>query len=121
MADLTILVREKSRPTVDFADNTAWKDKAGRVVDITGWTLKLAVKRLITDPDSQVLFDLAASIVTAAQGAYKFTLDLSHTAFPPGTYPAEIRVWTSAPGSNPPNDSKTVDFVIESAVKLSEV
>jgi hypothetical protein len=121
MAELTINVREKSRPTVDFADVTAWKDKAGRVVDITGWTLKLVVKRLVTDPDSQVLFDLTGTIVTATEGAYRFTLDLSHTAFPPGTYPAEVRVWTAAPGSNPPNDAKSVDFIIEPAIKLSEV
>lgn len=45
----------------------------------------------------------------------------AHTALMPGTYPGQIRWWNSAPGAaEPPDDTWSVDFIVQPAVRLIE-
>lgn len=121
MADFTIRVREKSRPTVVFAGTTAWKDRSNLPQDITGWVLKLAVKPTFDAPDSEVIFDLTATLgADPTQGEFYFAMTQEQTCLAPGTYPAEIRVWSSGSTSLPPHDGRSVDFVVEPAIKIVE-
>ena len=117
MADIQISVRQNTRPIItrvlrDFRNES----NPVAVVNITGYALKLSVKREITDSDSDAVFDLSASIVTAASGTYRFTLTPEHTFLPAGTYPGEIRWWTDGTATNPPHDALSVDFIIQTAV-----
>lgn len=88
----------------------------GGAVDITGYTIKLIVKNRLSSDDARKLFDLAASIVTAASGIYKFTFTSAHTCLPRGTYAAELRWWAGT-ASGPPDDAIDVDFVVLDAVE----
>lgn len=84
--------------------------------DITGYTIKLIVKNSLEDADARALFDLAATLVTATAGVYKFTFTTAHTCLPAGTYPGQIRWWTSG-STVAPADSIDVDFVVVDAVR----
>ena len=86
------------------------------VQDLTGYTIKLIVKNQISDIDARALFDLTASVVTAASGQYLFTFTTVHTCLPAGTYPGEIR-WWSGSTSIAPDDAIAVDFIVEEAAK----
>jgi len=117
MADILLSVRQNTRPTItrvmrDFRNES----NPGAVVNITGYALKLSVKREITDADTDAIFDLSASIVTAASGTYRFTLTPEHTFLPAGVYPGEIRWWTDGTTTNPPHDALSVDFEIQASV-----
>jgi hypothetical protein len=117
MADILLSVRQNTRPTItrvmrDFRNES----NPNAVVNITGYALKLSVKRAITDADSDAVFDLSASIVTAASGTYRFTLTPEHTFLPTGVYPGEIRWWTDGTTTNPPHDALSVDFEIQTSV-----
>ena len=117
MADIRLSVRQNTRPTItrvmrDFRNES----NPNAVVNITGYALKLSVKRAITDADSDAVFDLSASIVTAASGTYRFTLTPEHTFLPAGVYPGEIRWWTDGTTTNPPHDALSVDFEIQASV-----
>lgn len=84
--------------------------------DITGYTIKLIVKNSIEDLDARALFDLSASLVTAAAGVYSLTFTTAHTCLPAGTYPGQIR-WWSGGTTVAPNDSIDVDFVVVEATR----
>lgn len=114
----TITVRRNSRPVItrvlyDFRN----EEDPEAVVDITDYVFKLIVKPFADSTDAQAFFDLQASTVTAANGTYRFTLTPEHTCMRPGTYPAEIRWWSSAVAAGvPPLDSISIDFVVEDRV-----
>ena len=124
MADITITVREGSAP----GDLTfVLKDRRNEVdplaeVDITGYAFKFIVKPTVDSDDDEAFFDLSGSIVTAADGEYKFTLNATHTFFLPGTYPGEIRWWSGGAPSTaePPTDSLSVDYVVEPKIRQNE-
>lgn len=118
MADEQVFVSQNSNLTLTkilrkFRDE---RDPLG-AVNITGYTIRFMVKRFDTDPDAAALVDLAASIVTAADGVYAIALTPAHTFMTPGTYPAEYRWWTAAPAAgDPPADRRTVDYIVTKAI-----
>lgn len=85
-------------------------------LDITGYTIKLIVKNALSDDDARALFDLAATLVTAAGGVYRFTFTTAHTCLPAATYPGQIR-WWSGGATVAPTDSQDVDFVVVEAAR----
>jgi hypothetical protein len=123
MADRTITVRRVTTPTRTFiltnADLGSENDPEG-AVDITNYVFKLLVKYDSTPgefTDAQAAVDATGAIVTAASGIFKFDLSVHHTNLPPGTWPGEIRFWTSSPASGePPDGVLTVDYVVEEAI-----
>lgn len=123
MADLRILVPQFAQPVLGFL-MTDFRNLAdpGAVVDITGYTIKLAVKRDVNDPDSYELFDLTASLdADPTTGKYYFTFTREHTCFRPDTYPGEVRWWAAGlvPATDLPTDRQTVDYIVQQAVDVS--
>lgn len=98
-----------------FRDETR-RDTA---VDITGYTIKLIVKKRLSDDDTLALFDLEASIEDAESGVYKLTFTTAHTCLAHGTYKGLLRVWDGA-ASGSPKDAFPLDFVVTEAVKRYE-
>ena len=117
MAELTVNVREKSRPVVDII----WRDRQGNVEDITGKQFKFSIKPTAASPDSTVMFDLAGTIPLGTDGKVRLTMTLAHTAFKPGTYYGSLRRWDAAdPLTDPPRDARSADYVIAAASKITE-
>ena len=124
MPSVTIEVHEGTEPgdqTFVMRDFRNASDPTA-VVDITGYAFKLIVKRELDDPDSACLFDLTGSIVTAADGTYKFTLTLAHTCMPAGDYIGQIRWWSGgAPGTEEqPTDAIDCTYRVIGRVRLNE-
>jgi hypothetical protein len=119
MASETITVRYNSSPVITRilrdSRNEVDPDAA---VNITGYTIKLIVKQSAELADSRAWFDLAASIVTAADGSYRFTMTPEHTSIPAGSWPGEIR-WWSGSTDNPPTDATQILFVVEESLDLA--
>ena len=90
---------------------------SGNAVSISGWTIKLIVKRLPTDSDDNALFDLTAQIVSPSTGTYRYNFTPDHTAIQPGTYFAEERWWTSYAANKAPTDRRTESFVVQEPVQ----
>ncbi len=88
-------------------------------VDITGYTIKLIVKKRLSDEDALAFFDLEASIEDAENGVYKLTFTTAHTCLAHGTYKGLLRVWGGA-ASGSPKDAFPLDFVVTEAVKRYE-
>lgn len=97
--------------------NTRDASSLGDVIDITGFVLKLTVKRTLEDLDADAVFTLAAAIVDGEAGSYKFAFTLAHTSIPPRSYPAEIRYWESAVITGPPADKLPLTFTVLKSVK----
>jgi hypothetical protein len=114
-----VVVSQHTAPTQAFV----LQDERGNPVDLTGKTVKLVVKRDIEDPDSLILFDLAAT-PDADQvnntGLYTLAFDFNKTSFPANIYPAALRVWPSATTSNPPERVEASSYTVERAVKAVE-
>lgn len=120
MATKRIVVRQNTTATLLTFKLTTFRNEASpkTVVDITGYAFYLIVKPDADLADSRAFFDLAGSIVTAAEGTFRFTLTSAHTCLAPGTWPGEIR-WFSggAPATGtPPTDAWSVDYVVEQAI-----
>lgn len=118
-SDSTITVRYNSSPVI----TRILRDERNEVdsdaaVNITGYTIKLIVKQSAELADTRAWFDLAASIVTAADGSYRFTLTPAHTGIPAGSWPGEIR-WWSGSTDNPPNDAQQISFVVEDPADMA--
>lgn len=112
----TITVRYNSSPVITriLRDSRNEVD-SDAAVNISGYTIKLIVKQSMDTPDAQAWFDLAASIVTAADGSYRFTLTPAHTCLPVGTWYGEIR-WWSGDATYPPTDAIQINYVVEDVV-----
>lgn len=123
MADRTITVRRLTTPTRTFVltnSDLGDEEDPETVVDITNYVFKLLVKYDVTPgefTDAQAAVDVTGSIVTAADGTFKFDLAVHQTNLPPGTWPGEIRFWNSTPATGePPDGVLTVDYIVEQAV-----
>jgi len=116
----TISVRYNSSPIItrvlrDFRNEV----DPEAVVDITGYGFRFVVKRDLEDTDAEAWFDLAGSIVTAAEGIYRFTLTPVHTCQCPGTWPGEIRWWSGGyVAGTSPTDSVLIDYEVLESVTL---
>ena len=113
MADKTITVRENTSFTLTLQLRTFRNESAPTAIqNIAGYAFRLVVKRDRDDADAIALVNLAGAIVTAASGTFSFTLTPAHTALASGTYPGEIRWWSSGTVTDPPTDAWTADYVV---------
>lgn len=113
MADKTIIVQQRIKTEVTYQLTTFRNEyDPFAVVDITGYTFKMLVKRDRADADSLAWIDITGSIVDAASGLFKFELAAPQTALPEGNWPGIIRWWSGSTGL-PPNDAWSLDYVVE--------
>lgn len=111
----TFEVTQGTVPTIEYE----YRNRAGDVFDITGDTIKLAVKRDIGDTDVKILFDLAAVLTTPASGLFTLAYTGFHTGLA-GTYPAELRRWDTATTNRLPTDAYQCTFICNEAVVRTE-
>ena len=97
------------------------RNEAGTAIDLTGKTLKFCAKRLATDADTLLLFDITAALVVAVDGTYSLTFPYAATARIPGSYYASLRVWDAAPTTDPPDRTERSTYTIEAAARATEV
>lgn len=98
-------------------------DRAGNVIDLTGFAVKLAAKRTVRKSNGlgqltnqQVtLFDVVATIVTAVQGNISVALTPAYTASP-GVYVASLRLFNDGVTGRNPDDSYTGTFIVDESV-----
>lgn len=118
-----IVVSEYSRPTKTFVwtnSDEGTLQGPDNLVDITGYSFQLRVRRTPienTGLGTKLLVDLAGTIVTAAEGTFKFDLTAAHTGLPPGSYPGELLTWTSGATTNPPHYQKAITYTVARALK----
>jgi len=117
MADVEVSVRENT----GFPLTLVWKDRRNEedpfgVVDITGYAFELVVGFNTVNDDGFLVFTeafkLTGSIVTAADGTYKFTFTPKETALAPGIYIGEINAWSSGTVTEPPTDSLSFQLTV---------
>ena len=121
MADLfpgsIVRVGENSRPTRKFQI----KDEYGAAVSITGYAFRFRVYIRTRNASDQNVdtekFDLAGSIVTAAQGKFSFAFTHEHTSLAPGTYRGEIVAWSTGTITDPPTERWAISYVVERALE----
>lgn len=101
-------------------------DRAGNVVDLTGFSVKFAAKRIVRKSNGLgqmtnqtiILFDVDATIVTALQGNISIALPPVYTSAP-GNYLASLRLFNDGVTLRNPDDSYTGTFIVEeSAIEL---
>jgi hypothetical protein len=113
MADKQIIVQQGIKTTATFVltDFRSEYDPTA-VVDITGYTIRLLVKRDRGDVDSLAWIDITATLVSVADGIFSFELASPYTSLPAGTWPGIIRFWSGST-SLPPDEAWSVDYVVE--------
>jgi hypothetical protein len=111
-----VRVRRFSAPTKTFR----MKDQDGNAIDITGYTIRFAAKRALTDPDSEKLFDISATLSDPTNGEYQLAFTRSQTSFLAGSYAAELRWWTTGGPPSTPSDYEASSFAIDEAVIQDE-
>jgi hypothetical protein len=108
-----VVVGEGSNPTREFQ----LKDAYGGAVNITGYAFRLRVYiRTVNASDANVdteLVDASGTIVTAAQGKFKFVLTHAHTSLPAGDYDCEIVAWSSGTVTDPSTERFRGTFTVE--------
>lgn len=102
-------------------------DRSGNIIDLTGKTLKLAVRQFfissngygrLTRQPYQIL-DVTAGITDAANG--NITLAFSSAKLHrPGSFEAELRIWSNATVTRIPDDAYFGTLVVKSAVVRQE-
>lgn len=117
MAGESINVGENTRGVIervmtDFRD----PEDSTAVKNITGWVIKMTVKRDPIDDDAYAWIDLAATITDAVNGKYKYTLTLAHTSLPVGTWFGEERWWEDGVTTRPPHDRVPFSYTVEKAI-----
>ncbi len=124
MATETILVRQTTQPIlkrrwVDFRNT----EDPLATIDITISQIRLIVRPLVDVGEDDVFFDLLAVITDGPGGLYEFRLTSEHTSLRPDVYPGEIMFFLGAPvgAGRPPDDSISVDYIVEQAVKTFNV
>lgn len=116
MADKKIEVGYNTGPLLTFQlTDFRNENNSSGIVDITGYSFKLRVKKNLTDPDSAILVSLNGSILVAASGTFTFQLTTAHTCLPPGKYVGQILWWSGAVGTTP-TDSWTVEYNVADPV-----
>lgn len=75
------------------------RDRAGNVINLTGWSVKFAAKRLITDVDSKKIFDVVCTVNDPLNGGILIPFSGSMLAAV-GTLFGSIRMWP-APATAP--------------------
>jgi hypothetical protein len=113
MADKTIKVQQRTKLTIQF-QLTTFRDEYDpfAVVDITGYTFKLLVKRDPGDADSLAWVNLTGTIEDATSGLFSFELSAAATSLAPGTWPGILRWWDGSV-LLPPVDAWSVDYTVE--------
>ena len=80
------------------------------VIDITGYAFELVVRKRT----GAEVWALNGTIVTAADGSFKFSLTHVQTFIPVGDYDAEIRWWASPPANrHNPDDAVVVPYIVK--------
>ena len=69
-------------------------DATAPVVDISGWTIVLTVRRQTGGP---ILLQKTASLLSPTMGTYQFVVNATETRHAVGAYPLDI--WRTDPGS----------------------
>lgn len=87
----------------DKADPTA-------LVDITGYVVQLVVKQDLSDESPW--FTITASITGPEVGEYTFAISPLHSFRPAGTWPGEIRFYSTGDTALPPDHVIPVDYVV---------
>lgn len=98
-------------------------DRAGNVIDLTGYGLKFAVKRVIrrsngagqlTNQDVPI-FEVSPTIVNATLGNITIPLSSAYTGTP-GSYEASLRIWDSVTTTRSPDDAYAGTLFVAPAV-----
>lgn len=102
-------------------------DRAGNIIDLTGFTLKFAAKRVdfrsngmgkITRQET-VLIDVDVTIDDAQNGNVSFVLgDMANQVA--AAYPASLRLWSSGSSSRLPTDAYAGTVTVVQAVVREE-
>ena len=75
----------------DFGMELTFTDTAGAIIDITGWTFFLTVKKLRTDPDSAAVISVDASPSLPLTGVVQIQVPHEQTDDLAGTYYYDIQ------------------------------
>ena len=133
MADTLLIAVQRLTKAADqdFQLLTYWdQTNPSNPQDVTGWLIKLMVKpfRYFVDrsgrrtsevTDAEAYFDLAADVsVNPTNGEYTFHFTTVHTCLPVGTYPAQIRWWTSGVQTDSPDNGFGAAFVVSDNVPI---
>jgi hypothetical protein len=111
---MSIDVMRGTTPTIDYE----YRDRAGDAIDISAGTIKLAVKRSLSDADAKILFDITGAITSGTTGMVTFDFS-GHTGLA-GSYPAEIRRWGAGSTLRLPLDAYPCTFNVSESVVRSE-
>lgn len=105
-------VRRFTKPVLVFTLG----ETAESTGSISGYTIRFAAKRALTDPDSLKLFDIAGAITDAANRKFSITLTRNETSIPAGSYAAELRFWKTGGPPAAPDGHESSSYAVEEAV-----
>ena len=110
-----VSVRQFSTPNRVF---TLRDPATGLVLNLTGFTIKFAVKRDRSDPDTEEVFEVDATIVSASDGTYQLAFGANETSIAVRSYDSELRWWETGGPPTAPDDAEAGTFeVVEALVK----
>lgn len=115
MPDVT--VRQFTTPNRVF---TLRDPATGLALNLTGFTIKFAVKRDKTDPDSEEVFEVDATIVLAVDGTYQLAFSANETSIAVRSYESELRWWETGGPPTTPDDSEAGTFEVTEALVKTE-
>lgn len=98
-------------------------DRAGNVIDLTGYALKFAIKNVAVESNGlgklvfkeRVLFDALATIVSATEGNISIALTGSVTGLAK-TFPASLRIWDTTSTDRIPTDAYSGSLQVDPGV-----
>lgn len=71
-------------------------DSDSVIFNLTGYTMKMSVKKNKDDPDSEAIFTSTATISTPATGVGVFGLTVANTTQTPGDYWYDVQIATAS-------------------------
>lgn len=115
-ASKTLTIREGAVQAFDFQ----LLDAYGTYVNIAGYLFELACRFVDFRRDDKTVarqsWTITGSIVTAADGKFRFTFTTTQSQIPPGQYPCEMKVWTGGAVTDEPDAAEVYSLLVQEKV-----